>query len=265
MIKNKDTFDKLIAEAWNHEFSGWDFVYISKRMLQNELSWNYHQLVLEKIKTANSLLDLDTGGGEFLFSLQPLPQQTFATEAYPPNVPIAKSRLEPFGVQVKDTPATGHLPFEDGFFDLIINRHGDIHAPEIFRILKTGKHFITQQVGGRNNIRLNEVLQDKVEFRDSGWTMHEAIRQLEASGFSIIDSREEFPAVEFKDIGAVVYYLKAIPWQVDDFSIERYYDKLESIHQIIEEKGKFESLCHRFYIEAQKIGLFRCPIQEDDL
>jgi SAM-dependent methyltransferase len=230
MIKNKDIFDKLINEAWNHEFSGWDFVYISGRMLQNETSWNYHQLVLEKIKTANSLLDLDTGGGEFLFSLQPLPQHTFATEAYPPNVPIAKSRLEPLGVQVKDIPATGHLPFEDDSFDLIINRHGDIYAPEIYRILKTGKIFVTQQVGGRNNIRLNEMLQDKVEFRDSGWTLDEAERQLEASGLHIMDSKEEYPTVEFKDIGAVVYYLKAIPWQVSDFSIERYYDKLGSIH-----------------------------------
>jgi SAM-dependent methyltransferase len=252
MIKNKNAFDKLISEAWKHEFSGWDFVYISKRMLQNEPSWHYHRLVLEKIKTANSLLDLDTGGGEFLFSLQPLPQHTFATEAYPPNVPIAKSRLGPLGVQVKDTPATGHLPFEDNFFDLIINRHGDIYAPEIFRILKTDKSFITQQVGGCNNIRLNEMLQDKVEFRDSGWTLNEAARQLEASGLVIIDSREEYPTVEFKDIGAVVYYLKAIPWQVGDFSIEKYRDRLGDIHNIIEEKGRFESVCHRFYIEAQK-------------
>ena len=251
-IKNKDTFDELIREAWDHEFSGWDFVYLSKRMLQDEPSWNYRQLVLEKIKTARSLLDVDTGGGEFLLSLQPLPAHTFATEAYPPNVPIAKSRLEPLGVQVKDTPATGRLPFEDNSFDLIINRHGDIHAPEIARILKSGRSFVTQQVGGRNNIRLNEVLKDEVEFRDSEWTLDEAARQLEAGGLSIIDGREEYPLVKFKDIGAVVYYLKAIPWQVGDFSIERYYNRLGRIHNIIEAKGKFESVCHRFYIEAQK-------------
>jgi SAM-dependent methyltransferase len=181
-----------------------------------------------------------------------LPRRSFATEAYPPNVPIAKARLESLGVQVIDTPATGRLPFEDNSFDLIINRHGDIHAPEIYRILKSGKSFITQQVGGLNNIRLNELLQDKVEFRDSGWTLEESARQLEAGGLSILDGREEFPAVEFKDIGAVVYYLKAIPWQVGDFSIEKYYDRLGRIHNIIEEEGKLESTCHRFYIEAQK-------------
>lgn len=252
MIKNQAVFDKLTQEAWNHEFSGWDFVYLSGRMRQEEPSWNYRKFVMEKIPGADSLLDLDTGGGEFLSSLQPLPRRTVATEAYPPNVPIAKSRLTPLGVKVIDTPATGRLPFEDNSFDLITNRHGDINSPEIRRILKPGKRFLTQQVGGRNNIRLNELLQDKVEFRDSGWTLEVAARQLEAGGLCALDRREEFPKVEFMDIGAVVYYLKAIPWQVDGFSIEKYYDRLGSIHNIIEEKGKLESISHRFYIEAQK-------------
>jgi hypothetical protein len=95
------------------------------------------------------------------------------------------------------------------------------------------------------------LLQDQVKFRDSGWSLEEAARQLEAGGLSILDGREEYPQVEFMDIGAVVYYLKAIPWQVGDFSIEKYYDRLGSIHNIIEENGKLESVCHRFYIEAQ--------------
>jgi SAM-dependent methyltransferase len=252
VIRNKALFDKLIRESWDQEFSGWDFVYLSRRMLQAEPSWNYRERVLEKIPAAGSLLDLDTGGGEFLSSLQPLPRRTVATEAYPPNVPIAKSRLTPLGVTVVDMPATGRLPFEDNSFDLITNRHGDINPPEISRILKPGQRFLTQQVGGRNNIRLNQLLQDKVEFRDSGWMLEEAARRLETCGLRILDAREEYPKVEFTDIGAVVYYLKAIPWQVDGFSIETYYDRLGSIHNIIVEEGKLESVSHRFYIEARK-------------
>ena len=252
MIKNKTVFDKLIHTAWEQDFSGWDFVYLSDRMVQGEPSWDYHQLVLDRLKSAYSLLDLDTGGGEFLSALQPLPLHTFATEAYPPNVALARSRLGPLGVQVVDTPASGPLPFEDDYFDLVIDRHGDVCAPEIRRILKPGKRFITQQVGGRNNIRLNELLQDEVKFRDAGWTLDLAVGQLEANGLRIVESREEFPRVEFRDIGAVVYYLKAIPWQVGNFSVERYYDKLGEIHNLIEETGCFESTCHRFYIEAQK-------------
>jgi SAM-dependent methyltransferase len=252
MIIKENLCKKLIEEAWHHEFTGWDFDFIEQRMVQSPLSWDYRQLVLDKIKSAASLLDLDTGGGEFLSSLQPLPLHTWATEGYPPNIPLAKARLEPLGVRVCETTASGPLPFADNFFDLIINRHGDINSPEIHRILRPGKSFITQQVGGRNNIRLNELLQDKVEFRDSHWTLEAAAKQLEDSGFKICEQREEYPMVEFKDIGAVVYYLKAIPWQVSDFSINKYYDKLGKIHNMIQEQGKLVSFGHRFYIEAQK-------------
>ncbi len=200
----------------------------------------------------DSLLDLDTGGGEFLSSLSPLPRRTFATEAYPPNVPIARARLEPLGVRVMEIPANGPLPFKSDSFDMVINRHGDIFPPEIRRILRAGRSFVTQQVGGRNNIRLNEMLQDRVEFRDAGWTLDVAVTQLEENGFEILDRREEFPQVEFLDIGAVVYYLRAIPWQIGDFSIEKYSDRLAAIHNIIEKDGKFVSSCHRFYLEARK-------------
>jgi len=178
MILEENNFEQLIQEAWHHEFAGWDFEYVSRRMLQGQPSWNYRQLVLDRFKATCSLLDQDTGGGEFLFSLQPLPRYAYATEAYPPNVPVAKARLSPLGVGVCQTPANGPLPFGNNSFDLVINRHGDISAPEIHRILKRGGSFITQQVGGRNNIGLNEILQDRVEFRDSNWTLDEAVRQL---------------------------------------------------------------------------------------
>ncbi len=252
MVYNEELFKKRIYEAWSHEFSGWDFAYLTGRMIENSTSWDYRQILLEKIKTAGSLLDLDTGGGEFLSSLQPLPYITCATEGYPPNVQVARSRLEPLGVRVFDTYASGGLPFENNYFDLVINRHGDIYPAEIHRILKPGKRFITQQVGGRNNVRLNEMLQEQVAYQDSNWSLDLVVQWLDESGFKIIDQREEFPTVEFRDIGAVVYYLKAIPWQVSDFTIEKYYARLGIIHNIIRDQGKFDTVSHRFYIEAQK-------------
>jgi SAM-dependent methyltransferase len=195
---------------------------------------------------------MDTGGGEFLSSLQPLPPVTIATEGYLPNVPVAKARLGPLGVEVIDTWAPVPLPFEAGSFDLVINRHGGYRARELYRVLKPGKSFITQQVGGKNCIRLNEMLQDVVDFEYSYWTLDYALRELVESGFHIIDQREDYPSLEFVDIGAVVYYLKVISWQVSGFTIEKYYDKLARIHNLIQETGRFVVTEHRFYIEAQK-------------
>ncbi|RDW17420.1 hypothetical protein CWR45_12395 [Oceanobacillus chungangensis] len=79
--------------------------------------------------------------------LLPLPRSIVATEAYVPNVTIAKARLEPLRVkviQIEDDEDTNH-PFEDGQFDLIINRHE--YYPPKENNLCNGL-FITQQVGG---------------------------------------------------------------------------------------------------------------------
>ncbi len=252
MAINKEEFERLLNEAWQHEFAGWDFEFLSGRFVEMSPSWDYRAIVLDRIKSAKSLLDLDTGGGEFLAGLQPLPPGTCATEGYPPNVEIATARLEPLGVKVANTHAAINLPFEDGSFDLVINRHGGILAPEIGRILKSGGKFVTQQVGDKNCLLLNEALQNVPDFTFSEWSMERAVRQLEAAGLRILERKEEFPAAEFKDIGAVVYYLKAISWQVSDFSIGKYYDRLAEIQQTIQDKGGFTVKEHRFLIEAQK-------------
>jgi hypothetical protein len=41
------------------------------------------------LEPRHSLLDMGTGGGELLASMAPLPD-VWATEGYPPNVPIAR-------------------------------------------------------------------------------------------------------------------------------------------------------------------------------
>ena len=51
---------------------------------------------------------------------------------------------------------------------------------------------------------------------------------------------------------AVVFYLKIIVWQVPDFSLEKYYDKLVEIHNTIEQTGHLAVNAHRFYVEAIK-------------
>jgi hypothetical protein len=70
------------------------------------------------------LLDIDTGGGEVLASLQPLPATTVATEGWEPNLPVARDRLAPFGVDVRRHDGTDPLPARDGEFDLVLNRDG---------------------------------------------------------------------------------------------------------------------------------------------
>jgi hypothetical protein len=81
---------------------------------------------------------------------------TVATEAWPPNVPIAAARLRPLGIPLvqdecapdnigQDNTERGRLPFRDGAFALVANRHEAFLAAEVNRVLSPGGVFITQQ------------------------------------------------------------------------------------------------------------------------
>ena len=252
-IKNREVFEQLIADARAQEFSGWDFHYLVGRWKDEPTTWDYTQIVRSYIKPEYAMLDMDTGGGEVLSSFMPLPRNTYATESYVPNVSVARNRLEPLGVKVIQIFEDNILPFDDKFFDLVTNRHGSFSAQELHSIMKPGGIFITQQVGGKNNFEINELLQEHPEFIYSDWTLNLAVQQLTDAGFQILEQKDELPETVVSDIGALVFYLKVISWQVADFSVEKYYDKLAKVHNMIQENGELKIRSHRFLIVAKKI------------
>lgn len=255
MALNRETFLAYLLKEYNQPFSGWDFSYLNGRSetIHPPDMWNYQSYVRAAMLHAHSMLDIDTGGGEILASLQPLPAHTYATESYLPNVPVARQRLEPMGVSVYaiDEDDKGHTPFADNQFDLIINRHGSYVPRELWRILKPGHQFITQQVGGETNKELNMLL-DAPPYTYADWTLKRAVNELEQAGFQIQEQREALLLTRYFDVGAIVYYLKAIPWQIPDFSIEKYLDKLLEMQHQIQEKGAIGVHLHQFLIIAQK-------------
>ncbi len=251
-IINPSRFQALIEAACSATFSGWDFTLLSGRMLEDDPPWDYKALVLEHLEGVTSLLDMGTGGGEFLASLPALPPETHATESYPPNQVIGRSRLESLGVQVHLTTEGAPLPFTSRFFDRVINRHESYSPAEVYRLLKPGGVFITQQVGGLDNLEINQALEDCVSFPFTGWSLYGAATDLEDAGFTVERADSAALKTQFTDIGALVYYLKAVPWQVEGFSVERYQEQLIRLHNFIESRGAFVTTAHRFLIVARK-------------
>jgi len=252
-------FEAYLEQAGRAPFAGWNFEYLTRtnRMVEAPLGWNYYNVVLPWLSKAKTLLDMGTGGGEELSRFSPLPPNTYATEQYKPNVKVAKERLEPLGVKVvemeeeKNPPYNASLPFSNGFFDLIINRHEAYYPPELMRILKPGGCFITQQVGAMSLTSLKRFLIEKAgTVKD--WNLKSATEELKSVGFTIVQQQEDIQFYRFYDIGAIVYLLKAIPWIIEDFSIERYRDKLWELHVKISEKGFYDTPLHRFIIVARK-------------
>lgn len=245
-------FENLVQEAMAQDFTGWDFSWTHGRWHEEDPSWSYRQLVQARVQHITSLLDMGTGGGEFLAALERLPEHTFATESYPPNIPVARARLERLGIQVLAIESDQAIPLPDQSIQLIINRHESFWLPEVHRILKPRGIFLTQQVGTLDNIKINEVLGEPVDPNSETHPLEGLIRRYEQSGFQVLHAEEEYLDSIFDDIGVVVFYLKIISWQIPGFSVEEYREQLLALHERIEKQGPFVSKAHRYLIEAQK-------------
>lgn len=242
----------LLAEA-ARPFSGWDFSYIDTRSATDPLPWDYRAIVSALLPECRALLDMGTGGGEWLASLNPLPARTVATEGYASNVPVARARLEPLGIEVVEVGDDGRLPLPDASFDLVINRH-DLYDPvEVRRVLVPGGRFVTQQVGSDNDLDLNELLGAPPAALDvDDWRLETARARAEAAGLRVTRAEEAEPLMRFFDVGALVFHLTAIPWQIPDFEVERYFPRLQALHRRCLAGEPIVSRNRRFLLVAEQ-------------
>ena len=77
-------------------------------------------------------------------------------------------------------------------------------------------------------------------------------RAAEAAGLVVQSMRLEHPRSAFLDIGAVVYFLRLVPWIVPGCTVPKYRDALHALHEIIERHGAFETRASRTLIETTK-------------
>jgi SAM-dependent methyltransferase len=236
------------------EITGWDFSNLTNcgRMKETPLPWDYAAIVKKYIPNAVTMLDMGTGGGEFLKTLAPLPAHTYATENYEPNVKIAEENLKSLGVQVVSGFKDDELPFKNDLFDLIINRHEYYEPSEVLRLLKPGGYFITQQVKGNCDMEILELLKVNTEIDFSDWSLGAAVNELEKNRFIIIQHNESTGYTEFSDIDALIAYIKVINWLVPDFTREKYKDSLLVAEDVIRMEGSFKCTLDRFYLLAYK-------------
>ena len=253
---------RLLAEAAAHPVSGWDFAWLGERVSSAPLPWSFDDVVAERARRSPDLLDMDTGGGEWLASLTHRPPRTVATESWPPNVEVAGARLRPLGVTVvRDEGAPdnvdqepgesrGRLPFPSESFVLVTNRHGSFVAAEVARVLAREGVFLTQQVGGDYEDFHAALGLPPPEPAARRWDLRLAEAQLAAAGLRVVRSGEGAETTRFADVGAFAWHLKAIPWVVPGFSIEAYRPALERLHARIGACGPLTVRQPAFWLEA---------------
>ena len=244
--------------AWQAEediahIHGWDFSHIEGRYTEeDDLPWDYRHSIVEHLTPEMKLLDIDTGGGEFLLSLCHPYENTSATEAYPPNVALCKETLLPLGIDFRPGDGKTVLPFPDASFDVILDRHGDYNAKDIYWLLKDGGLFITEQVGAENDRELVELLLGETALPFPEQYLSIAEKQFRDAGFAILEAKECFRPIRFYDIGALVWFARIIQWEFPGFSVERCRDRLFAAQKLVEKNGFVEGRIHRFLLVCAK-------------
>ena len=255
--------DALLAEAASRPLTGWDVTYDGR--ISSEEPWDFAAIVATHAARSPDMLDMGTGGGEWLSALPVRPPRTVATEGWPPNVAIARDRLEPLGVEVvavtgapdnidqNGTLQGGALPFADGSFHLVSNRHESYLAREVHRVLVPGGVFVTQQVGSGEGDRWRRLLTGEDGPQpERRWDLPFATAQLEAAGFTIEEAAAGDATQTFADVGAVAWYLTNLPWLWPGFSIQEHTDALRRLHQRITTDGPLRVGQPRFWLQARR-------------
>lgn len=244
-------------DGWLREeqqpFTGWDFSYLDGRMVVEQEPWSYLDRAAELMAQSSSVLDLDTGGGEKLLALRKhWPARVVATEDYAPNYDLASGRLSPLGATVVRTPVsdTAAMPFADGEFDLVLNRHAAFNPHDVARVLSPGGSFLTQQVHGMWAWDLLEAFDATPERPEA--TPAKYVPLLEAAGLAIQNVEEWEGRLAFTDVGAIVYYLKATPWEVPGFTVKTHLPHLLALQRRVDAGEDLAFHAALYLIEARK-------------
>ena len=258
--ENNKMMKSQLKEIWQKEediahIHGWDFSHLKGRYEEeNDLPWDFGTVIRKYRNDSMKLLDMDTGGGEFLLSFNHPYENTAAIEGYPPNVELCKEVLLPLGIDFKEAyGGCERLPFDDERFDIVTNRHGSFSVDELRRVLKPNGLFLTQQVGAENDRELvNLMLPHITELPFPKEYLFVRERELVDHGFEVLESGEVRRPIRFFDVGALVWFARIIEWEFPGFSVENCLEQLYKAQEIMEDKGVIEGSIHRFYIAAKK-------------
>lgn len=246
-------------EEWRCEeaepFRGWDFSHLHGRWAEERPPWSYEDLARPLLRGAQAAVDLGTGGGERLSRLvDAFPARMFATEAYPPNALLARERLEPLGVTVmpytSEDVVGGPLPFSDASLDLVLDRHESYDPREVARVLTPGGHFLTQQVDGESHQDLLEIFYPGRVSRPV--KLKRFVEDAERAGLRVLRAEEWWGDSTFADVGALVYYLKAIVWDAPAFSVMKFERLLRGLHTRCQREHGLRFRVGRFLLLARR-------------
>jgi len=118
-------------------------------------------------------------------------------------------------------------------------------------VLVPGGSYFAQHVGPDSLRSLSEFLMGPLPEAERRHPDVER-RAAEDAGLVVHTLEVERPRTVFFDVGAVVYFLRVVPWIVPGFSLARFLDPLRELHRKIQQDGALETTASRMLVEATR-------------
>lgn len=259
-------FDALVAEADALPVGGWDLLALGDRISIAPLPWDFRRDGRKPRPRGAGSVGYRHRRRRVARLARTSTAADVATDGWPANVDVAGARLRPLGVTVvANEPAPdnvdqvpgeqrGRLPFASDSFALVTSRHESFVASEIARVLVADGIFLTQQVGGDYGDFYDALELARPPAPERRWGVPLAEEQLAAAGLPVVDSDGGTEVTSFADVGALAWYLKLIPWTVENFSVEMYRPQLERLHERIAADGPLTVRLPGFWLKAVKLS-----------
>ena len=204
---------------------GWDFSFMKTE--KQTPPWTYVEIIKKYLKPSDDVLDVGTGGGEFLTKLSPYFNKAVGIDIDPEMIAVANrnsASVDNVSFEVMDDRLIGLV----GVFDIILCRHAPYNLGAVKKHLKPGGYFITQQVGEKNMENIKSAIgQDmtkpaiaKSEFIDGG--------------FDIVEFLEYDIDHIVLDIESLVFWLNALDEMHADMVGKKITDDVSILNKILD-------------------------------
>jgi hypothetical protein len=122
-------------------------------------------------------------------------------------------------------------------------------------VLRPGGTYFAQHVGPASVFELVEYfLGPQPETVRRGRDPERERAEAQAAGLEVVELRAERLRMEFRDIAAVVHFLRKVVWMVPGFTVEAYEPQLRALHERIEKEGPFVAHSTRHLFDARRPG-----------
>jgi SAM-dependent methyltransferase len=201
--------------------TGWDFSSLEAQGVPPP--WRFADAVRTYFDGTQIVADIGTGGGEAFLPLARDFAHGFGLDASVQRLRDATQLAAKRGVTNVAFGAANitTLPLRDSSLDVVLARHADYAPAEVARVLRPGGVFATQQMGDNDTANIFDTFgwgtygaYWRARFQSEGRVYvptSETAQQFVSLGCDVVTLDEYDLPLYFKDVEALVFYLKASP------------------------------------------------------